>query len=85
MALLLANAGPSPAARQRQRVIASGIRGVAELLGDTPAVTRKSYADPRLISRYEADGRLPSVPVRSAALPVPEAAEQAVAHLLADG
>ena len=85
MALLLANAGPSPAARQRQRVIAGGIRGVAELLGDTPAVTRKSYVDPRLISRYEADGRLPSVPVRPAALPVPEDAEQAVARLLADG
>jgi DNA topoisomerase IB len=85
MALLLANAEPSPAARQRQRVIAGGIRGVAELLGDTPAVTRKSYVDPRLISRYEADGRLPSVPVRPAALPVPEDAEQAVARLLADG
>jgi DNA topoisomerase IB len=85
MALLLANAEPSLAARQRQRVIASGIRGVAELLGDTPTVTRKSYVDPRLISRYEADGQLPSVPVGPAALPVPEDAEQAVAQLLADG
>lgn len=84
MALLLANAGPSPTARQRERVIAGCIRGVAELLGDTPAVTRKSYVDPRLISHYEAQGQLPAVPVRPAALPVPEDAERAVAQLLAD-
>jgi DNA topoisomerase IB len=85
MALLLANAGPSPTARQRERVIAGCVRGVAELLGDTPAVTRKSYVDPRLISHYEAQGQLPAVPVRPAALPVPEDAERAVAQLLADG
>jgi DNA topoisomerase IB len=85
MAILLANAGPSPAARQRTGVIAGCVRGVAELLGDTPAVTRKSYVDPRLISRYEADGQLPSVPVGPATLPVPEDAELAVAQLLADG
>jgi DNA topoisomerase-1 len=84
MALLLANAGTSPTARQRKIAIAGSIRGVAELLGDTPTVTRKSYVDPRLISRYEADGQLPSVPARPAALPVPEDAEQAVAQLLTD-
>jgi DNA topoisomerase IB len=83
-ALLLANAGPSPAARQRKSVIAGCIRGVAELLGDTPAVTRKSYVDPRLISRYEAHGQLPSIPGLPAALPVPAEAELAVARLLAD-
>jgi DNA topoisomerase IB len=85
MALLLANAGPSPATRRRTSVIAGCVRGVAELLGDTPAVTRSSYVDPRLISRYETDGQLPSVPVRPATLPVPAEAELAVAKLLGDG
>jgi DNA topoisomerase I len=83
MALLLANAEPSFTAGQRTRVIASCVRGVAELLGDTPTVTRKSYVDPRLISRYDTHGQLPSVPVLPAALPVPIEAELAVARLLA--
>jgi DNA topoisomerase-1 len=84
-ALELANAGPSPTARQRKSVIAGCIRSVAELLGDTPAVARKAYIDPRLISRYEALGQLPSIPSLPAALPVPAEAEVAVAELLADG
>jgi len=85
MALLLANAEPAPTARRRTSVISGCVRGVAELLGDTPAVARKSYIDPRLISRYETDGALPAVPARPAALPVPAEAELAVARLLADG
>ena len=66
-------------------MIAGCVRGVAELLGDTPTVARKSYIDPRLITRYETDGQLPTVPVRQAALPVPPEAELAVARLLTDG
>jgi DNA topoisomerase I len=84
MALLLANAAPSPTARQRTSVITGCVRGVAELLGDTPAVARKSYIDPRLISRYETHGQLPTVPVRPAVLPVPAEAELAVAKLLSE-
>lgn len=83
MALLLAGAGPTPAAGQRTRVIARCIRGVADLLGDTPAVTRSSYVDPRLVSRYQAEGALPLVPAGPAVLPVPRDAELAVARLLA--
>jgi DNA topoisomerase I len=85
MALLLANAGPAPADRQRKSVIAACVRGVAGWLGDTPTVARNSYVDPRLISRYETHGQLPSIPVLPAALPVPAEAELAVARLLADG
>jgi DNA topoisomerase I len=86
MALLLANAGPSLTARQRKSTIADCVRSVAEWLGDTPAVARNSYVDPRLISRYEIHGQLPLVPVLPAALPVPAEAESAVAELLrADG
>jgi DNA topoisomerase I len=83
MALLLASANPSPTARSRKDAITAGIRGVANWLGDTPAVARKSYIDPRLISRYEADGRLPTIPALPAALPAAAEAEIAVAALLA--
>jgi DNA topoisomerase I len=83
MALVLANAGSSPTARTRSRVIAAGVREVAGWLGDTPTVTRASYIDPRLISRFEADGQLPAVPALPAVLPAPAEAEIAVAALLA--
>ncbi|MGH3189770.1 MAG: hypothetical protein ACRDOL_21410 [Streptosporangiaceae bacterium] len=82
MALLLANAGPAPTARGRIRVIAGGVRGVADWLGDTPAVARGSYIDPRVISRYEAEGRLPGIPRLPAVLPAAAKAEDAVAALL---
>jgi DNA topoisomerase I len=84
MALLLAGAAPSPSARSRKSVIAAGVRGVAEWLGDTPSVARKSYIDPRLISRYESDGRLPTIPPLPAVLPAAAEAEIAVAELLAE-
>jgi hypothetical protein len=53
------------------------------LLGDTPAVARGSYIDPRLIARYEADGILLAVPPDPVTLPVTPEAESAVAALLA--
>jgi len=83
MALALANAAPSQAARGRERVIAASIREVAGWLGDTPAVTRKSYIDPQLISRYASAGELPTIPSVPVALPAPAEAETAVAVLLA--
>jgi DNA topoisomerase I len=63
-------------------VIAASVRGVAGRLGDTPAVARASYIDPRIISRYESDRRLPSIPVLPAELRVSALAEDAVAALL---
>jgi DNA topoisomerase I len=83
MALALANAGPAPDGHGRDRVIAAGVREVAGWLGDTPAVTRGSYIDPRIIGRYAAGGRLPGVPALPAVLPAPSGAEAAVAALLA--
>jgi DNA topoisomerase IB len=38
----------------RKRAISRVIREVAEYLGNTPAVARASYIDPRVIERYEA-------------------------------
>ena len=85
MALLLANAGPPATPRQARSVITASIRQVASLLGDAPTVARSSYIDPRLISRYESEGGLPSIPVLPAELPATAAAEAAVAALLAAG
>jgi DNA topoisomerase-1 len=83
MALALANAGPAATPTGRKRTIAASVREVANLLGDTPAVARGSYIDPRLIARYEADGTLPTVPPDPVTLPVTPEAESAVAALLA--
>jgi DNA topoisomerase I len=83
MALLLANAEPPPTARGRGKAIAAGVRGVADWLGDTPTVGRNSYIAPRLISRYQSDGRLPTIPRCPAVLPAASEAEIAVAALLA--
>jgi DNA topoisomerase IB len=58
---------------------------VATWLGDTPAVARGSYIDPRLIARYESDGHLSAVPQAPVALPATGEAETAVAALLAAG
>jgi DNA topoisomerase-1 len=84
MALLLANAGPPATERRARSVIAASVRDVADWLGDTPAVARASYIDPRLISRYQADGSLATIPVLPAELPASAEAEIAVAMLLAN-
>ncbi len=50
----LAAAGPPPASeRARRRVLTQVVRDVAEELGNTPAVCRSSYIDPRVIDLWE--------------------------------
>ena len=83
MALLLANAGPVTTARGRMSAVTAGVRVVADWLGDTPSVARRSYIDPRLIARFLADGNLPGIPGVPAELPPGHEAEIAVAALLA--
>ena len=83
MALFLANTEPSPTTRSRKSTITASIRRVATWLGDTPTVARKSYIDPRLITRYESDGQLPAIPAVPATLPAAPEAEFAIAALLA--
>ena len=82
MALLLANADPAPTARSRKNAVTAAVRGVADWLGDTPAVARGSYIDPRVIDRYTSDGRLAAIPRLPALLPAAAEAEIAVAALL---
>jgi DNA topoisomerase I len=43
-------------AASRQRAIARAVREVSGYLGNTPAVARTSYIDPRVIEQYE-EGR----------------------------
>jgi DNA topoisomerase IB len=52
-AAVLAAAGPRPTKRARQKVVAAAMRDVADLLGNTPAVARNSYVDPRVVEKYE--------------------------------
>jgi DNA topoisomerase IB len=49
----LAAAGPQPTAPKRKKAVAHAMREVADLLGNTPAVARASYVDPRVVSSYE--------------------------------
>jgi len=52
-ATALAEAGPQPTAAKRKKAVAHAMREVADRLGNTPAVARSSYVDPRVIERYE--------------------------------
>lgn len=64
------------AERARRRVVAQVARDVAEELGNTPAVCRASYIDPRLIDLWEAGRTIGRRRTRAGA-------ERAVAKLLA--
>jgi len=74
----LAVAGPAPAAaRARARVETDVVRAVAEQLGNTPAVCRASYIDPRLFDLWASGRTIPRT--RTSA-----ATERAVLALLGD-
>ena len=49
----LARWGPESTDAGRTRAVAAAAREAAEALGNTPAVARGSYIDPRVIDRYE--------------------------------
>ncbi len=51
-AVALACAPPAPTKTARRRAIAAAVRDTAECLGNTPAVCRASYVDPRVFDRY---------------------------------
>ena len=52
VALAVATEAKSPTARKR--AIARAMKEVAHYLGNTPAVCRSSYVDPRVVDRYQA-------------------------------
>jgi DNA topoisomerase-1 len=49
---LSARADVPPSAISRKRAMSAAIKEVAEHLGNTPAVCRRSYVDPRILDRY---------------------------------
>ena len=49
---LAANGREAASKTARKRAINESVRAVAELLGNTPAVARRSYIDPRVFDRY---------------------------------
>lgn len=50
----LAEVGPPPRSdRARRRIVTAVVRDVAEELGNTPAVCRASYIDPRVVDLWE--------------------------------
>ncbi|MGK5681870.1 DNA topoisomerase IB [Actinoplanes sp. URMC 104] len=49
----LAETGPQPTEAKRKKAVSHAMKEVAELLGNTPAVARASYVDPRVIEAYE--------------------------------
>jgi DNA topoisomerase IB len=53
-AVALAVAERAPSVSGRKRAIARAYQEVAHYLGNTPAVCRKSYVDPRVVDRYRA-------------------------------
>ncbi|MEU2202688.1 DNA topoisomerase IB [Isoptericola sp. NPDC019482] len=72
----LADVGAPPRSqRARRRVVAEIVRDVAEELGNTPAVARASYIDPRLVDLWEHGETIGPTRTRSAA-------ERAVLDLL---
>ncbi len=52
VAVSLARQGCAEGTTKQRRAIAQAMRDAAELLGNTPAIARKSYADPQVLELY---------------------------------
>lgn len=68
-AVALATAGPGETPAARKRAIIQAVRLAADALGNTPAVARSSYIDPRVLDRFDKGETLDAASPRS-----PEAA-----------
>jgi DNA topoisomerase-1 len=89
-AVTLAYGGEHSSQAARDRAVAGAIKTVAAYLGNTPAVCRASYVDPRVIDRYNAGttianglGRMPAAGPDLASMRVRARIEAAVLELLA--
>ncbi len=89
-AVALAVAEQARSKTGRKRAISRAYQEVAHYLGNTPAVCRKSYVDPRVVDRYQAGvtiaGTLSRIGDESAdeACAIHGAIEEAVLELLDD-
>jgi DNA topoisomerase I len=73
----------------RKRVVDGAVRQVAELLGNTPAVARRAYIDPRVFDRYRSGSTISLPRAGVAALTAADGRprrriERAVLELLAE-
>lgn len=53
-ALSLARSGPAGSRAQYRRAVVQAMRDASLILGNTPAIARKSYVDPRVVARFGA-------------------------------
>ncbi|MGY2130296.1 DNA topoisomerase IB [Blastococcus sp. SYSU DS0617] len=53
MAAQLAEAAPPTSRTARKKIVSAAYRQVSEQLGNTPAVCKASYVDPRVVDRFE--------------------------------
>jgi DNA topoisomerase I len=72
----------------RKKAVTQTMRDVAERLGNTPAVTRSSYVDPRVVERFEEGVTLsavaPRLKIGTDVPPFGSKVEKAVLRMLAD-
>jgi DNA topoisomerase-1 len=70
-AVTLAADGPEAGSKTaRKRAIRDAVGSVSELLGNTPAVARRSYIDPRVFDRYLSGWTIAGALERTASLDV---------------
>ena len=72
-ARLLANCSPSRSNREVQRTLARVLEGVAEELGNTPAICRKSYVHPGILAAFLRGILVAAVAARAACARTPRA------------
>ena len=65
-AVSLARSGPRASESARRREVAKAVRVASEVLGNTPAIARASYIDPRVIDRYAHGETIDPMRLRSA-------------------
>lgn len=75
-AAAFAEADPAVSQRVAKRVEAAVMREVAEELGNTPAVARGSYVDPRVVTGYEQGMTIATAVRRASRARRPEAAQE---------
>ena len=78
LAAAFADADPAVSQRVAKRVEAAVMREVAEELGNTPAVARGSYVDPRVVTGYEQGLTIAAAVRRAERVHRPDAAQEMV-------
>lgn len=86
LAAEVADGEPPTSETAAKRVVAGVVRDVAEHLGNTPAVARSAYIDPRVVERFEAEDTvadaLAAIDLEELQQGIPEELEAAVLDLI---